>query len=90
MARTRLQLADSVRQPARYKTLYYGLKLNHERNVAVVHPLMFMLRRIAYALLIVFMDQINIFNVLLFMLLTMVMLAYVLNEAQWKERSINL
>ena len=76
--------------PERFKTLYYGLKVNHERNVAVIHPLMFMLRRIIYALVIVYMDRIHIFCVLVFILSTMVMLAYVLTELQWKERSINL
>ena len=41
----------------RYRTLHYGLKRNHERNVAIVHPLMFILRRVIYALVIVFMEE---------------------------------
>ena len=90
LARTRLQLEDTLEKPERYKTLYYGLRVNHERNVAVIHPLMFMFRRIIYALVIVYMDRIHIFGVLVFMLCTMIMLAYVLTEFQWKERSINL
>ena len=50
---------------------------------------MFMLRRIVYALVIVYMDQVHTWGVLIFMLSTLVMLAYVLSENQWNERSIN-
>lgn len=67
-------------EPARYKTLYYGLKRNHQRNVAVIHPLMFLLRRIIFALVIVFMDTIPIWGVLIFMYSTLIMLAYTLSE----------
>jgi len=55
-ARERLKLEDTIQPSQRYKTLHYGLKKNHERNVAVIHPLMFLTRRIIYALVIVFMD----------------------------------
>ena len=51
---------------------------------------MFMFRRIIYALVIVYMDKIHIFGVLVFMISTLIMLAYVLTEFQWKERVINL
>ena len=41
-------------------------------NVAVMHPLMFMLRRIIYAAVIVYMDQIPIWGVLIFMYSTLI------------------
>ncbi len=88
-AKILIELADSVREPERYKTLYYGLKRNHPRNVAVMHPLMFMMRRIIYALTIVFMDEIPIWGVFIFMGYTLLMLGYVLSEHQWKDRVIN-
>ena len=84
-----VEMAMAVKEPARYKTLYYGLKRNHPRNVAVVHPLMFMARRIIFALMIVYMDKVEIWNVLLFMACTLIMLAYTLSEHQWKSYVIN-
>ena len=40
---------------SRYKTVFYGLRKNHPHNAALVHPMTFLLRRIAYAAIIVFM-----------------------------------
>ena len=76
----KIELADSVKEPSRSKTLYYGLKRNHPRNVAVVHPLMFLFRRIIFALVIVFMDQVPIWGIIIFMYMALTMLAYVLSE----------
>ena len=88
-AKMQIMLADSVKEPQRYKTLYYGLKRNHPHNVAVIHPLMFLTRRIIYALVIVFMDQVPFWGVIIFMYMTLIMLAYALSEQQWKARIIN-
>lgn len=68
-------------QPSqKYKTLHYGLKRNHERSVAVVHPLMYLIRRVTYALVIVFMDEIMVFGVLIVLVQCLLMLAYALAE----------
>ena len=45
--------AELVQKQPRFKTIYYGLKLNHPRNVALIHPLMYTTRRIIYALSVV-------------------------------------
>ena len=45
--------AELILKPPRFKTIYYGLKLNHPRNVALIHPVMYSTRRIIYALSIV-------------------------------------
>ena len=71
---------DLVNQPRRHKTLYYGLKLNHPRNVAIVHPLMFTLRRVFYALSIVLIATLPLLGVWIMLAGTLVMLAYVLTE----------
>ena len=76
----RLQFEDRVQPCENLKTLYYGLKMNHERNVAVMHPLMFVLRRIIYALVIVFMDGEMIWGVVIVIVCCIVMLAYALSE----------
>lgn len=75
-----MRLAETVRRPERYRTLFYGLKRNHPRNVAIVHPLMFLLRRIIFALMIVYMDKIAVWSTFIFMFMTLTMLAYALSE----------
>ena len=88
-AHIRVKFADRMKTPQEYRTLFYGLRRNHERNVAIVHPLMFLLRRIIYALVIVFMDEIMYYCVFIVMLSCLTMLTYACTEWQWKERIIN-
>lgn len=88
-ARYRLKFEDTVESNQKFKTLHYGLKPNHERNVAVIHPIMYLLRRIVYALVIVFMSQVMFFGVIIVMFSCLGMLVYVLHEWQWKDRIIN-
>ena len=44
---------------------------------------MFLLRRIIYAFVIVFMNEISVWPVIIVMVCTLVMLAYALLEYQW-------
>ena len=76
----------------RLKTLYTGLKMNHPRHVALVHPLAFLLRRILFAAIIVFMVNLMvhcIFGVFLLMLNCFFMLGYVLHKWQWQSNYIS-
>mmetsp|Transcript_237 Transcript_237/g.355 ORF Transcript_237/g.355 Transcript_237/m.355 type:complete len:152 (-) Transcript_237:5137-5592(-) len=50
---------------------------------------MFMLRRIIFAAVIVYMDEMPLWGTLIFMFSTLCMLAYVLTEQQWKNQSMN-
>lgn len=88
-ARKRLKIESRVPENQKFKTLHYGLKPNHERNVALIHPLMFLTRRIVYALVIVFMSEVMFFGALIVMLSCLAMLVYALHEWQWKDRIIN-
>ena len=88
-AKFRIAVEQSVPVSQSYRTLFYGLKLNHERNVAVVHPLMFLLRRLVYAVVIVTLSETMFFGVLVVMLSCLVVLAYAVNEWQWQEGLIN-
>ena len=72
-----------------YKTLFYGLKQNHERNVAVIHPLMFLLRRIVFAAVVVFMVKVTVLPIFVILVSTLLMLGYALSEHQWKSALIN-
>ena len=80
---------DLVDVPPRYKTLYLGLKLNHPRNVAVVHPIMFLFRRIFYALSIVLLADVPLLSSFIFMLAAFGMLMYALSEFQWRDPYVN-
>ena len=88
-AQLRVSVQERIRLSEGYKTIHFGLKLNHERNVAIVHPLMFLLRRVAYATTIIFMAQHAVLGVISVMLCTLFMLAYSLSEHQWREPLIN-
>ena len=82
-AHLRVKFADRMKTPQGYRTLYYGLRRNHERHVAVVHPFMFLMRRIIYALVIVFMATIIFWGVWVVLLSCILMLAYACAELQW-------
>ena len=73
-----------------YQTLFYGLKVNHPHNVAVVHPLSFLLRRIVYSLVIVCSSRGSaFFSSLVMLLIAMFMIAMVASEAPWVQPLIN-
>ena len=82
--------AELIMKPVRFKTLYYGLKLNHPRNVALVHPVMFSIRRIIYALSIVLLAQYALFGVWILLVGTLFMLAFAITEWPWNDVVINL
>lgn len=85
----KVQLESSARVPVSYQTLFFGLKRNHASNVAVVHPIIFLLRRVILASVIVFMDKVHAWGVLIVMACTLTMLGYVLTLSQWREKSVN-
>lgn len=89
-ARIRLKLIDEVKVSPGYKTLFYGLKWNHAHNVALFHPLLFILRRILYSFVIIFTVGANVmFGALLMLVSTLFMLTFVATEAQWKDKYVN-
>ena len=79
-AREMIAGSDLIEKPYRYKTLYYGLKLNHPRNVAIIHPLMFTIRRIVYALSIVLLAKYPLFGVWILLGGTILMIAFAVTE----------
>jgi hypothetical protein len=89
-AKASLALEDTVSVPFRYKTLYDGLKLNHERNVAVVHPLLFLLRRVLLATTVIYLSDVRHTGLFLYMGYTLFMLGYACIEHQWKDPALNL
>ena len=88
-AHLRVKVADRVKANQSYRTLFYGLKPNQERSSAVIHPLMFLLRRVIYALVIVFLAETYLWGVFVVMFSCLCMLAFALTEFQWKDKIIN-
>ena len=80
---------ELIKKPERIKTLYYGLRLNHPRNVALLHPVMFTIRRLVYALSIVTLSNYPLFGVWLMMIGTCIMLAFALTEMPWRDPLVN-
>ena len=69
-----------IRLNPRYKTIFSGLKLNHPRNVAIIHPLMFLVRRVVYILAILLYYKRDLTGILMFHSCTLVMLGYAILE----------
>ena len=88
-AHLRVKVADRVKANQSYQTLFYGLKPNQERSSAIIHPLMFLLRRVVYALVIVFLVEAYLWGVFVVMFSCLCMLAFALTEFQWKDKIIN-
>lgn len=58
--------------------------------MAVVHPLAFALRRILYAVVILYcVEQVAFFSGLLLLATCLIMLVFVTNEEQWESKLIN-
>ena len=51
----RVNLQFQVQCNPHYQTLFYGLKKNHPRQITVLYPIIYLLRRIVYIVLILFM-----------------------------------
>ena len=54
-ASARMWIEAHVAVSSRHQTLFYGLKKNHAHNAALIHPVIFMARRIIYSAVIIFM-----------------------------------
>ena len=89
IARIKSKLEGTIVVSDRYSTFFTGLKRNHPRNVAVVNPLFFMLRRIIFVISVIYFIDQPIFSVITFLCLTLAMLAYGIHERQWELASIN-
>ena len=90
--KARVRLVDSVKVNSSYKTLFYGLKMNHPHNVALIHPVAFVLRRILFALVILFMtSQTQVFfGAFLLQLTCLFMGIMIVMEMQWQDGLINV
>ena len=88
--RHQTEVEEKMRQG--YRTLFYGLKRNHPHNVAIVHPIAFILRRVIFSVIIVFLarSQLNVlFGCLILLATCIFMMLLVVLESQWDDDLIN-
>ena len=64
-ARMRVLLSKIIPIKPYYATLFKGLKVGHPENVALVHPFVFILRRVFLAFAIIFMRNQGVLAVLI-------------------------
>lgn len=89
-AQLRVEMQEKVQPRLAYRTLFYGLKKNHAHNMAIVHPLAFLLRRVFYALIVVFLvEGAALFGAFLLLATCLVMLTFILVESPWVDQLIN-
>lgn len=84
-AKLRLSIEDSVQVSTRYATLFSGLKLNTAHNSAVLEPLVFLIRRFLYAMVIVLLGHKPQVALMLLIALSVLVLAFTIAEKPWKE-----
>ena len=82
-AKYRLKLEDSLQINRRYETIFSGLKLNTEHNSAVTQPLGFLVRRLIFAAVIVYMPSAA--GVLILLSMSTISLVFTIFETPWKH-----
>ena len=87
-AQIRLKLESLARPSDRYRTLFYGLKRNHPHSAAVVHPLIFLIRRIVYSAIVLFMIKLSMVGAYILALICLGMIAFIIVEKQWEDSLI--
>jgi len=88
-AQLKVQLESLVRVSAHYRTLFTGLKKNHQHSAAVVYPVIFLIRRIVYAAIVLFLVHIPSVAAYLLCWICVGMIGYILVEQQWEESLIS-
>lgn len=84
-AQLRLSIEKDVRVSKRYSTLFNGLKLNTAHNSAVMEPLIFLVRRFLYAMLIVLLSHKPQVALMLMIGLSLLVLAFNISAKPWKD-----
>jgi len=84
-SKLRLRIEDMATVNPRYATVFEGLKLNQPRNSAVVYPFAFLMRRLLFAIAIVFMSQQAILATVTTLVLSVAMLGFLVIEQPWKN-----
>ena len=87
-AKIRIELESLVKVSDRYKTLFLGLKRNHPHSAAIIHPLVFLLRRIIYSAIALFCLSVPVIGVFILSFICVLMIGFILVEQQWEDSLI--
>ena len=79
-AKLRVNLEQAVEVNNRYRTLFYGLKRNHQNRAAIVYPLFFLIRRLIYSALVLFLAEIPVVGAYILCTICLMMIAYIIVE----------
>ena len=88
MAKLRVNQECEKKVSNRYRTLFLGLRLNHPHNATIVHPMIFILRRITYAATVLFMANASILGIYLLSVICIGVISFVILEKPWKDSFI--
>jgi len=87
-AKLQIKLEQVVYVCDRYRTLFYGLKRNHPHSAAIVYPLTFLIHRIVYSAIVLFMAGLPMIGAYLMSIICILTIAYVIVEQQWEDSLI--
>lgn len=88
-AELRLNIEDLVELNERYSTIFLGLKLNTPHNSAIIENFTFMIRRLIYAALIVFMPHLPQIATMTLLIVCLIVLIFNLTEKPWTAPEMN-
>ena len=89
-AKLRVTLAGQVKLFSnRYETVFTGLKKNHPHAVALVQPIGFLIRRIIFAVIIIFLYPYPLFATLSLLTFQLLILGFLLTEYPWETTLLN-
>ena len=91
IAKIRVELESEVEINPAYRTLYYGLRMNHVHHASTIYPILFIMRRILYSLIIVYMvgEVKAFFGAFMLTLTSLTEAVFVAIEAPWKLPMFN-
>ena len=87
-AQLRVSVDRRVKLDPRFKTLFLGLRVNHERNAAALYPVLFLVRRFFFALVIMTMGSTPFWPVHLVLLSSFVVLVFLVSERPWASKLV--
>ena len=89
LAKIKSKLDSEVHVSKRFDTLFTGLRVNHARNVAVAHPLVFFASRIVFVISVATLVHDPLISISVLMGMSMATLAFALHDQPWSEPLLN-
>lgn len=87
-ARCKLSIEAEIKLNPRFATLCDGLKKNHAHAVALVYPMIYLLRRVLFTCLVLYMQQYAYTSIHILIATSLAMITFALTESPWEDRLI--